>query len=105
MRNSVKHCVSCETPHTEEADEDLRARLAAIGIKLRRQAPGRRRLVEHGGTLCSRCLTNPPLPGQRYCAECHAAASREYRTRANAKRKALMAAVRAAVAAFEGARS
>lgn len=41
---------------------------------------GRRKLVRHGGTLCSCCYISPPASGQRYCAECHRkAASASYR--------------------------
>jgi hypothetical protein len=104
MSGCVKHCVSCETHdarHWEGAEESLRERLAAFGIRLLRQTPGRRRLISHGGKLCSRCLINPPLPGQRYCAECHAAACRESRARIKAKHEAM----RAKIAAYEeGAR-
>ena len=43
---------------------------------------GDRKLVRHGGTLCSGCYAEPPLPGQRYGAECHRIA-----VRASARRK------------------
>ncbi len=46
------------------------------------KARGDRKIVRHGGTLCSGCYAEPPLPGQRYGAECHRRA-----VRASAQRK------------------
>lgn len=47
-------------------------------IKLR--AAGRRKLVRHGGLLCSRCLVNPPANKRdRYCGDCRAAYNRARR--------------------------
>lgn len=34
---------------------------------------GRRKLVRHGGALCSGCYDEPPMPRQRYGLRCHAA--------------------------------
>jgi hypothetical protein len=95
----VKHRVPCETQHTDETAEALRARLSNEGIRVPVQADGKRRAVQHGGKLCSRCLSNPPKPHQRYCSECLAAANREYRGRVKAKNEA----IRAKLAAYESA--
>lgn len=91
----VKHRVPCETHMDNTA---LRAHLADKGIRLQVQATGKRRLVKHGGKLCSRCLSRPPKSGQRYCSECLAAANREYRQRIKAKHTALCAKL----ATYEG---
>jgi hypothetical protein len=90
--------VPCETSHTDETDEELRERLANDGIRVQVQSVGKRRAIKHGGKLCSRCLTNPPKPGQRYCGDCLAAANREYRMRVKARHAALCAKL----AAYEG---
>ena len=98
MNVIVKHCVSCET-HTD--DEALREQLKAQGIRLYRQAPRRRRQVKHAGKLCSKCLTNPPQPGQRYCSHCHKLTMRDYRARVKERN----AELRAKLAAYESAMS
>jgi hypothetical protein len=90
--------VPCETPHADETDAALRERLANDGIRMQVQSTGKRRAIRHGGKLCSRCLTNPPKPGQRYCGDCLAAANREYRMRVKARHAALCAKL----AAYEG---
>jgi hypothetical protein len=46
--------------------------LENIVAQIRLVAAGRRRTVKHGGLLCSRCYSEPPLPGQRYGKQCHA---------------------------------
>ena len=58
----------------------------AFPVKHLIQTTGKRRIVRHGGTLCSKCLTAPPAPGQRYCNECHRGAQRDYDSRARRKR-------------------
>lgn len=83
--------VPCETSHEDETDAALRERLANDGIRMQVQSAGKRRAIKHGGKLCSRCLTNPPKPGQRYCGDCLAAANREYRARVKEQQKAIHA--------------
>src|SRR3954471_3478614 len=46
----------------------------AAQVEMRRA--GRRKRVHHGGALCSKCLVQQPISGNRYCRECHNAASR-----------------------------
>jgi hypothetical protein len=53
---------------------------------------GRRKLVRHGGTLCSGCYAEPPAPGQRYGKRCHAAREKARRAAAAAELKRLRAA-------------
>lgn len=60
---------------SREADFSTRV---AMQVEAKRQ--GSRKLVRHGGTLCSRCLAEAPArPGGGYCAPCHAANERERR--------------------------
>jgi hypothetical protein len=68
--------VSQETLKVTNVAEQVKQRLA-----------GRRKYVFHGGTLCSRCLKEPPAKSQCYCSKCHAARHREYRARATLARK------------------
>lgn len=44
-----------------------------IAAQIEQKRAGRRKLVRHGGTLCSKCLEVPPTKGQKYCPACHAA--------------------------------
>lgn len=43
---------------------------AQIEAQIKRKREGLRKQVRHGGTLCSKCLINPPRPGNRYCRPC-----------------------------------
>ena len=85
----VKHFVPRET---------LAVRIATAEARAKRT--GSRIYVSTKGALCSKCHRVPPLPGQRYCAECHAAAMRESRARLKTKHEIM----RARLAAYEGAR-
>lgn len=42
-----------------------------LAAQIQQRKDGRRKLVRHGGTLCSKCLINPPSSGG-YCPRCHA---------------------------------
>lgn len=57
MSDAVSHETNC---FREAIEHQVALKLA-----------GRRKLVRHGGTLCSGCYQEPPLPGQRYGARCH----------------------------------
>ncbi len=83
----VKHFVPRET---------FAVRIATAQARAERN--GSRLYVSTKGALCSKCHRVPPLTGQRYCAECHAAAMREYRARLKAKHEIM----RAKLAAYEG---
>lgn len=48
-----------------------------ITAQIKLKSEGRRKTVQHGGTLCSRCYSAPPLPSHRYCRMCKQAADRE----------------------------
>lgn len=52
-----------------------------FGFHVKQKAPGKRRYVEHRGTLCSRCLANPPAKGQGYCKSCRAVHEKARRAR------------------------
>jgi len=62
-----------------------------IALQIQQKRMGRRQLVLHGGTLCSRCYEQPPRPGQRYCAPCHAADERARRVKRSEELKRLRA--------------
>lgn len=63
---TVKHCVSREI----------------VTVQIEQKRSGYRKTVRHGGTLCSKCLTNAPAPKQRYCRPCHASAQAASRAKA-----------------------
>lgn len=50
---------------------------ANIAAQIEMKKRGRRKNVYHGGTLCGRCYSAPPLPSHRYCRLCKQAADRE----------------------------
>lgn len=52
-----------------------------VAAQIEQRRAGRRKLVFHGGTLCSHCLDNAPRPGQRTCSKCHAENERARRAR------------------------
>lgn len=43
----------------------------SVAQQIAQKAAGRRKKVMHGGSLCSGCYVEPPLPGQRYGRNCH----------------------------------
>ena len=49
-----------------------------IEAQIEAKRAGRRKLVRHGGLLCSRCLTNPPKGKDRYCGECRRTYKRDH---------------------------
>lgn len=49
---------------------------ANLNAQIQMKRAGRRKHVFHGGTLCSKCLEQPPTMGQRYCRGCNAARMR-----------------------------
>lgn len=69
-------CVPCHTKHHHPEAE------------AKKNAP-RRKTVRHGGTLCSRCYSSPPLPSHRYCRVCKQAADREWLARNKAALEAV----------------
>lgn len=43
-----------------------------VAAQIEQKQAGRRKNIRHGGTLCSKCLVNPPsAKNQRYCKPCH----------------------------------
>lgn len=54
---------------------------AKITAQIELKLAGRRKTVRHGGTLCSKCLVNPPRQNQRYCRDCKNADDRARRAR------------------------
>lgn len=80
--------VSCVT-------ENLPSNIAAqIAAKKR----GDRKIVHHGGLLCSRCLEKPPAAPDRYCRDCrlaYSAAHKRKQTREIRRLKAENARLRA----------
>ena len=63
-----------------------------IEMQILLKRAGRRKLVRHGGTLCSRCYAEPPMAGQRYGLRCHAAREKDRRAKVSAELKRLRAA-------------
>jgi hypothetical protein len=58
---------------TESLPSNIERQIAA-------KRAGDRKIVRHGGLLCSRCLENAPASAtDRYCLECRAAYERERR--------------------------
>jgi len=57
--------VNCETQGFKEN----------IAQQIEMKRAGRRKHVHHGGTVCSGCYAEPPLPGQRYGKNCRNKAS------------------------------
>lgn len=55
----------------KRSEENIRAQID-------QKISGNRRRVFHGGTLCSGCYAEPPLPGQRYGIQCKRKAAREF---------------------------
>lgn len=62
-----------------------------IAAQIEARRAGHRKMVFHGGSLCSTCLENPPRPNQRDCTECHRKASRDSRARLRAELRRLRA--------------
>lgn len=52
-----------------------------VAAQIEQKRAGRRKLVRHGGRLCSKCLERPPAASCGYCNPCHAAHMRQYRAR------------------------
>jgi hypothetical protein len=66
---------------------------ANIAAQIEQRALGRRKLVRHGGLLCSRCLEQPPAGAvDRYCHGCRAAYNRDRRKAEREELKRLRAA-------------
>jgi hypothetical protein len=65
--------------NTVPTDESDQMSYILLGVKHLRQAPGRRRYVRHGGSVCSACLIRPPTLGRRYCNQCEADCTRRRR--------------------------
>lgn len=63
-----------------------------LAMQIQQRRAGRRQKVHHHGTLCSRCLANPPASERdRYCKLCRAADRRERRRIASEELKRLRA--------------
>jgi hypothetical protein len=62
-----------------------------LSEQIKQKRGGRRKLVRHAGTLCSKCLDCPPSPGQGYCNRCHADYERDRRKAERAELKRLRA--------------
>jgi hypothetical protein len=77
--------VSRETGRSIKRDP-IAQDLLAVQIDLRRQ--GKRKTVQHGGTLCSGCYDEPPLPNNRYGKKCHAKHQNEWQRKKRADEKA-----------------
>jgi hypothetical protein len=66
---------------SDDVSHETRCLPGNIVLQIEQRRLGKRKHVRHGGLLCSGCLENPPAPGQRYCAGCHAAANVRHRAR------------------------
>lgn len=62
-----------------------------IDAQIEQVRAGRRKTVRHGGKLCSGCYEEKPVPGQRYCKQCHADYEAERRRSERAELKRLRA--------------
>lgn len=67
MSDAVSHETNCCTVN--------------IAAQIEQKKAGHRKLIRHGGALCSRCLERPPAHRQRYCNPCHAEAEKVARAR------------------------
>lgn len=76
MQQSVNHETYCCTD---------------VEMQIALKRAGRRKLVRHGGTLCSGCYGEPPMAGQRYGLRCHAERERARRAKLSAELKRLRA--------------
>lgn len=65
-----------------------------VEAQIEQKRLGRRRKVFHGGTLCSGCYNEPPMPGQRYGANCHSQYEADRRRREREELNRLRAAAR-----------
>lgn len=58
---------------------------STIRAQIEQRRLGGRKLVRHGGRLCSRCLDAPPVSSKGgYCRACHAEYQRERREKLRA---------------------
>lgn len=57
----------------DDVAREARCLPETLRIQIEQRRTGKRGNVRHGGTLCSRCLRNPPASPDRYCAPCRAA--------------------------------
>lgn len=61
-----------------DVSQPTRLLTQTIQAQIEMKRAGRRKHVNHGGTLCSACLDAPPDDGDHYCAPCRAAYMRNW---------------------------
>lgn len=64
-----------------------------IARQVEAKRAGRRKIVRHGGMLCSRCLENPPTRNDRYCRACRNSYNADHRKAERQELKRLRALV------------
>lgn len=75
---------------------------ATVQAQIEQVRAGRRKLVRHGGKLCSGCYDEEPMDGQRYGKRCHAAYEAKRRQDQAAELKRLRALAQAQEGASHG---
>ena len=82
-----KHTVSQIGGEGEIASREADCFTNDIKHQLAARDAGYRKIIRHGGRLCCRCHTNPPISAKsRYCKDCRRAYNEQWRAQAGLKK-------------------